>query len=133
MACQSYAAVGGRILLSVMFLLSGFGKLADRTGTIQYIESAGLPFPSLAYLVSLVCEIGGGLAILVGFKARWAAAVLFVFTLAAGLSFHAHFNDQDQTIHFLKNLAIAGGFLYVVAFGAGCFSLDAWLAKKSQS
>ena len=133
MACQSYAAVGGRILLSVMFLLSGFGKLADRTGTIQYIESAGLPLPSLAYLVSLVCEIGGGLAILVGFKARWAAAVLFVFTLAAGLSFHAHFNDQDQTIHFLKNLAIAGGFLYVVAFGTGCFSLDAWLAKKSQS
>jgi putative oxidoreductase len=123
-ASESYAAAAGRVLLSAIFLMSGFGKLADRTGTIQYIESAGLPLPSIAYLVALVCEIGGGLAILVGFKARIAAAVMCLFTLASAIGFHSNFADPDMVIHFMKNLAIAGGFLMIVAFGAGPLSVD---------
>ena len=123
-ASASYAAVAGRLLLSLIFLVSGVSKLADPSGTMQYIESAGLPMPGVAYLVALVCELGCGLALLVGYRARWAAAVLTVFTLASALAFHAHFTDPDQMVHFMKNLAIAGGFLYVVAYGAGALSVD---------
>jgi putative oxidoreductase len=126
-AAESYAAAAGRVLLSAIFLMSGFGKLADRTGTIQYIEAAGLPLPSIAYLVALVCEIGGGLAILVGFKARIAAAIMCLFTLAAAIGFHSNFADPDMVIHFMKNVAMAGGFLMIVAFGAGPLSVDGWM------
>jgi putative oxidoreductase len=129
-AAESYAAAAGRVLLSAIFLMSGFGKLADRTGTIQYIESAGLPLPSIAYLVALVCEIGGGLAILVGFKARLAAAVMCLFTLAAALGFHSNFADPNMVIHFMKNVAMAGGFLMIVAFGAGPLSVDSWMQSR---
>jgi len=124
-APESYVALAGRILLSAIYLISGWGKLTDRTGTIQYIESAGLPLPSLAYLAALICELGGGLAVLVGFKARFTAAVMCVFTLAAALGFHSNFADPDMTIHFMKNVAIAGGFLMIVAFGPGTLSIDA--------
>jgi putative oxidoreductase len=125
---ESYAAVVGRILLSLMYLISGFGKLTDRTGTIQYIESAGLPLPSLAYLIAVVCELAGGLAVLVGFKARFAAAVLCLFTIAAALGFHSNFADPNMVIHFMKNFAIAGGFLMIVAFGPGRLSVDEYMS-----
>lgn len=124
-AVESYTALAGRALLSLIYLISGWGKLTDRTGTIQYIESAGLPLASLAYLVALICELGGGLAVLVGFKARFASAVLSAFTIAAAIGFHSNFADPNMTIHFMKNLAIAGGFLMIVAFGPGALSLDA--------
>jgi putative oxidoreductase len=122
---EPYIAAVGRVLLSLIFLMSGFMKLTDRTGTIQYIQAAGLPLPSLDYLIALVCEIGGGLGILLGFKARLAAAVLFVFTLTAAFGFHSNFADPNMMIHFMKNVAIAGGFLLIVAFGPGRLSLDA--------
>lgn len=123
-ATESYAAAAGRVLLSLIYLMSGFGKLTDRTGTIQYIESAGLPLPSVAYLLAVACELGGGLAVLAGFKARIAAAVMCVFTLAAALGFHSNFADPNMMIHFMKNVAIAGGFLMIVAFGPGRLSVD---------
>lgn len=122
---ESYVALAGRALLCLIYLVSGWGKLTDRTGTIQYIESAGLPLASVAYLIALVCELGGGLAILVGFRARFAAAVLSAFTIAAAFGFHSNFADPNITIHFMKNLAIAGGFLMIVAFGPGGLSVDA--------
>ncbi|MBI3371642.1 MAG: DoxX family protein [Betaproteobacteria bacterium] len=115
----------GRVLLAVIFLIRGLSKLAAAAATIGYIASAGLPLPLLGYAVALVVEIGGGLLMLAGFQARITAWVLAVFTLVAAVIFHHDFADQNQMIHFLKNLAIAGGFLQVAAFGAGNFSIDA--------
>jgi putative oxidoreductase len=118
-------AAFGRLLLATIFLLSGLGKLADPSGTIGYINSAGLPLPQLGYVLALVVEIGGGLLLIVGFQTRWVALVLAGFTVVAALAFHRAFADQNQMIHFLKNLAVSGGLLQVVAFGAGSFSIDA--------
>lgn len=114
----------GRLLLSIIFLLAGSSKVTDAGGTIQYIAAHGLPFPQLAYVVALVVEIGGGLLILVGYQARIAAAVLALFCVVTAIFFHFAPGDQGQMINFLKNLAMAGGFLMIVAHGAGAWSLD---------
>jgi putative oxidoreductase len=124
MAAQSAAALLGRILMCVIFILSGIGKISDPAGTKQYIEAAGLPLPDIAYIVSMIVELGGGILLLIGYQTRLVALVMGLFTIAAALGFHSNFADQNQQIHFLKNLAIAGGFLQIVAFGAGAWSLD---------
>jgi putative oxidoreductase len=115
----------GRVLLAAIFVLSGFGKLFAPEATQGYIAAAGLPFPQLAFLGAVALEIGGGLLLVVGYKTRLAALVLAVFSLATALLFHNVAGDQNQFIHLLKNVAIAGGLLQVVAFGAGTLSLDA--------
>lgn len=122
---QGFLPAFGRLLIAILFLLSGIGKIAAPAATIGYIGSAHLPFPEVAYGVALAIELAGGLFLLVGYRVRLVAAVLAVFTLAAGLGFHSNFADQNQMIHFMKNIAIIGGLLQVVAFGAGGFSLDA--------
>ncbi|HEY4343504.1 MAG TPA: DoxX family protein [Parvibaculum sp.] len=114
----------GRLLLAVLFLLAGFGKVMDPAGTIGYIASHGLPLPQVGYAIALATEIGGGLLILVGYKTRLVAAVMAAFTIATAIFFHNDFADQAQMTNFLKNLAIAGGFLQLVAHGAGAFSID---------
>jgi putative oxidoreductase len=121
---QSALPLVGRVLLAVIFILSGLSKLAAPAGTQAYIASVGVPLPLVAYAVSIVVELGGGLLLLVGYRTRFAAAVLAIFTVAAALLFHLAFGDQNQFIHFMKNLAITGGLLQVVAFGAGSFSFD---------
>ncbi|WP_042776860.1 DoxX family protein [Sinorhizobium fredii] len=123
-ALQSTLALIGRLLLAAIFLSSGFEKLADPTGTIGYIAAANLPLPWVGYAIAVVVELGGGILLVLGYQARLAALVLAVFTLASALGFHTNFVDQNQVIHFMKNLAITGGFLQIVAFGAGDFSLD---------
>jgi putative oxidoreductase len=123
-ALQSSLALIGRLLLAAMFILSGFGKLGDPSGTIGYIASAGLPLPPVAYAVALAVEIGAGILLVLGYRARWVALILAAFTLASAIGFHTDFADQNQMIHFMKNLAITGGFLQIAAFGAGAFSLD---------
>jgi putative oxidoreductase len=115
----------GRLLLAAIFVLSGVGKIFAPEPTQGYIAHAGLPFPQLAFLGAVLVEVGGGLLLAVGYKTRLAAIVLAVFSIAAGLIFHNALGDQNQLIHLLKNLAIAGGLLQVVAFGAGALSLDA--------
>ena len=80
---------------------------------------------TLAYAVALIVELGGGALLVIGYRARLVAAVMAIFSLATAFAFHANFGDQNQMIHFLKNFAIAGGLLQVVAFGAGSFSVDA--------
>ncbi|MPZ57904.1 MAG: DoxX family membrane protein [Rhizobiales bacterium] len=117
-------AAAGRLLMAILFLLSGLSKLAAPAATMGYIASAGLPFPVFGYVAALGVELGS-LLLLAGFHARIAAAILAAFTVAAGLAFHSNFADQNEMIHFLKNVALAGGLLQVVAFGAGSFSLDA--------
>ena len=114
----------GRLLIAGLFLLSGFGKLADPSGTIAYIVSAGLPVPQLAYAGAVAIEILGGIALLAGYRTRAVALALALFTLAAALGFHLQLADQNQFIHFFKNVAIAGGLLQIVSFGAGDYSID---------
>ena len=119
----------GRVLLALMFIL-GFGKLTNIEGTAGYIASGGLPMAwVLAVLVGLL-ELLGGLAIAVGFQARWAALALGLFTLAASLLFHKFWAvpaDQAfvQQLMFMKNLSVAGGLFIVAALGAGPVSVDA--------
>ena len=118
-------AAAGRLMMAALFILSGISKITAPAMTIGYIASAGLPFPALGYIIALAVEIGGGLLLIVGFQTKITAAVMGTFTLAAALVFHNDFADQNQMIHFLKNVALAGGLWQVVAFGAGRFSLDA--------
>jgi len=115
----------GRILLAVIFLLSGFGKLSAISGTAAYFGGLGLPVPTATAVVVGLIELLGGLAILVGFQTRLAAWVLAVFTVATGLVAHTGWADQMQMIQFLKNLAITGGFLLLASSGAGAYSIDA--------
>jgi putative oxidoreductase len=122
---QASAALIGRVLLSVIFILSGFSKLAAPAMMIGYIDSVGLPLPHVALAVAIIVEIGGGLALIAGFRTRTVAAVLALFSVFTALAFHSALADQNQFIHFFKNIAMAGGLLQVVAFGAGRFSLDA--------
>lgn len=120
----SIAAVG-RFLLAALFLISGLSKLGAAAATTGYIASAGLPLPSVVYAITLLVEIGGGLLLLVGFQAKPVAVVLALFSIGAATLFHNNFADQNQAIHFVKNLAIAGGLLQVAVAGAGRLSLDA--------
>jgi putative oxidoreductase len=115
----------GRLLIASIFLLSGVGKIFAPDATQAYIAAAGLPLPVVSYAIALVVEVGGGLLLLLGYRTRLAALGLAIFSVAAAVGFHHNFADQNQMIHFLKNLAIAGGLLQVVTFGAGGFSLDA--------
>jgi putative oxidoreductase len=117
-------AAAGRVLLAAIFLISGFGKLADPGGTQAYIAAAGLPVPVLAYLLAVAIEVGGGVLLVIGYQTRIVALVIAGFSIVAALGFHHNFADMNQTIHFLKNIAMAGGLLQVAAFGAGSCSLD---------
>jgi len=122
---QASAALIGRVLLSVIFILSGFSKLAAPAMMIGYIGSVGLPLPQVALALAIIVEVGGGLALIAGYRTRTVAAVLAAFSVVTALAFHNALADQNQFIHFFKNIAMAGGLLQVVAFGAGRFSLDA--------
>ena len=124
MSTPTYLPALGRLLIALIFVLSGLSKIAASANTIAYIQSAGAPFAPAAFGIAAIVEVIGGLALLVGFQTRLVAAILATFTLAAAVLFHNNLADQNQMIHFMKNLAITGGLLQVVAFGAGAFSLD---------
>lgn len=123
-------AAVGRVLLALIFLVSGFGKLADPAGTQGYIAAMGLPFPMVGYAAALIVELVGGTLLLLGLQVRVAALVLAAYSVATALLFHYAFADQNQMFHFLKNMAMAGGLLQVVALGAGAFSIDGRLSGK---
>lgn len=114
----------GRLLIAALFILGGLGKLAAPEATQGYIASVGLPAPLLGLVVAVIVEAGGGLLLLIGYRARLVSLVLAAFTLILAAIFHKNFADQNQMIHFLKNIAIVGGLLQIAAFGAGSFSLD---------
>jgi putative oxidoreductase len=127
---SNYPALIGRVLIAMPFLLSGIGKIAAPAATQGYITSAGLPLPLVAYAIAVVIEVGGSVLLLLGIKTRLAALAMAVFTIATAVAFHADFADQNQMIHFLKNVMIAGGLLQLTAFGAGAFSIDARLNRS---
>lgn len=113
-----------RILLSAIFIWSAINKISDPAGTQQYMTAKGLPLVGLLYLATVAVELGGGLSVLLGYKARIGAIVLAIFLIPATLVFHTNFADQMQQIAFMKNLAIFGGLLMIVQYGAGRISLD---------
>ncbi len=114
-----------RILMALIFILAGVGKFADIAGTAAYIGSVGLPAGTLLAWLSGIFELVAGLAILVGFRTRETAWALAIFSVVAALFFHNNLGDQMQMVNFLKNLAMAGGFLALSIAGPGSYSLDA--------
>jgi len=114
----------GRILVATIFILSGLGKIGAPAATQGYIASMGIPAPMLAFVGAIVVELGGGLLLLAGYRTKLVAAALAVFSVVTAFIFHHALADQNQMIHFLKNLAMAGGLLQFVAYGAGRISVD---------
>src|ERR1700742_1563901 len=106
-----YLPAFGRLLLATIFLMSGLSKLAAPAATIAYIGSTGAPMPALGYALAVLVEIGGGALILLGYKARIAALIIALYCVATALMFHHALGDQNQMIHFFKNIAMTGGFL----------------------
>ena len=126
-----YLPFVGRLLIGLPFAMSGLGKLAAYGKITAMIAAAGLPVPPLAYAVAVAIELGGGVLLVAGYQARLVAIVLAVFSIAAAVSFHNNFADQNQMIHFLKDVMLAGGLLQIAAFGAGALSLDNRLSRDS--
>ncbi|MBI4293302.1 MAG: DoxX family protein [Betaproteobacteria bacterium] len=128
-AMQLYLPLAGRLLLALLFLLSGFEKITGFTGTAGYIAAKGLPLPQFAAAGAIVFELAGSVMLVLGWKARWGALLLFIFTVIATVFFHNFWavpadQSTNQMIHFMKNLAIMGGLLYVMAYGSGGMSVD---------
>lgn len=122
------ADLAGRILLALIFIVAGFGKIGGYAGTQAYMESVGVPGALLPLVIAT--ELGGGLMLAAGLLTRWVAVALAGFTVIAALIFHFDFADQIQSIMFMKNLAIAGGLTIVFRHGAGAWSLDRLLASR---
>jgi putative oxidoreductase len=126
---RQYGPLFARILLAAIFLVSGYDKIGGFSKVAAFMASKGIPLSEIALALSIVLEIGGGLLLIAGWKARWAAAAIFVWLIPATLIFHNFWavdaaQYQSQLNHFLKNLCIMGGMLYVMAFGAGPLSMD---------
>jgi len=115
----------GRVLLSIIFIVAGFGKLGSVAGTAGYMASMGIPLPGITVWLVIALELLGGIAILLGFFTRYTAWALAAFCIASGYLGHFQPEDQMQMTSFMKNLAMAGGFLALAAAGAGSFSIDA--------
>ncbi|UGX85077.1 DoxX family protein [Phyllobacterium meliloti] len=116
-----------RILLTLLFIPAGYGKLTNLAGTAEYFAAKSLPLPTVTAVIVGLVELVGGLAVLFGFKTRYAAALLGLFTIGAALVAHLAPWDQANQTQFFKNLAIAGGFFVLALHGAGAFSVDSKL------
>ena len=126
---ETLAAFVGRIFLALIFVVSGVGKITGYAGTAAYMASKGLPLVEILLPLTIAVELGGGLLLALGWKARWAAVALLLFLIPTTLIFHQFWGidpklAQMQKIHFLKNVAIMGGMLMVLAIGAGAWSVD---------
>lgn len=128
-AVRQYGPFFARILLAAIFLISGYDKIGGFSNVAAFMASKGIPLSEIALAVSIVLEIGGGLLLIAGWQARWVAGAIFVWLIPVTLLFHNFWaadaaQYQNQLNHFLKNLCIMGGMLYVMAFGAGPLSMD---------
>ncbi len=126
---QNFAAPTGRFFLAIMFFMSGLTKISQYSGTQGYMEAMGVP----GFLLPLVIltEALGGLAIILGWKTKYVALALAGFSVLSAILFHADFSNQAEMTNFMKNIAIAGGFLTLFVHGAGAYSLDNRANKKS--
>ena len=123
-------ALIGRILLALMFVLAGFSKIGGFAGTVGYMQAKGIPAASVLAVLTIILELGGGLALVFGFYTRWAALALGLFTLLVTFIFHNFWAQPEaqqmmQQLLFMKNISVAGGMFVLAAFGAGALSLDA--------
>ena len=120
----------GRIFLSALFLIEGFGKISMQEDVIMYMEDYGVP--GILFVPATVLEILFPLLLIVGYKTKWAAAVMALFTFTVAIIFHTDFSEGMQMIFFLKDLAIAGGFMIIIAYGPGKISLDHYFKSKQE-
>ena len=125
--------LAGRVLMALLFIISGFAKFTAAAGTKAYFAKTGVPAPEVAYVVAVAIELGVGVLFLVGVKTRVMAVVLALFTVATALLAHAKFGDMQQQTQFLKNLAIAGGFLGFALLGGGAYSVDGQMARPGRT
>jgi putative oxidoreductase len=133
---KQYGPLAGRVLLALIFVISGWGKVTGFDGTAAFMASKGMPFPELLLPGAIAFELGGSLMLIAGWKARWGALALLLFMIPTTLIFHNFWaadaaEAQNQMIHFMKNVTIMGGMLYVMAFGAGPLSVDNGMGGKS--
>ena len=112
----------GRIFISLVFLLSGFNKIGNYEGTVDWMVSFGMP--GIFLIPAIILEVGAPILIIIGYKVKISAALLSLFCIATAVIFHNDFSNQMQFISFMKNIALAGGFLFLVVNGAKDFSLD---------
>ncbi|HAZ44723.1 MAG TPA: DoxX family protein [Cyanobacteria bacterium UBA11369] len=123
---QKYIPLVARVFLTAIFLNSAYGKITGFSRTQEVMAGAGIPAGLTGILLvgAIVCELFGGLSVLLGYKARWGAIALIIFLIPATLIFHTNFAERMQVIQFLKNLGLLGGLLMVYSFGSGPLSLD---------
>jgi putative oxidoreductase len=124
MSSKAFLLPLARLLMSSLFVWDGIVQLRNPRGTAQYFASVHVPVPAVAVWISIPVHLLGGLALLAGFYGRWAAGLLALICLGTAFGVHLPAGDQDNMIHFYKNLVMTGGFLYVIAFGPGGLSLD---------
>ena len=120
----------GRLFLSALFLIEGFGKISIQEDVIMYMEDYGVP--GILFIPALILEILFPLLLIVGYKTKWAASIMALFTIAVAVIFHTDFNEGMEMILFLKDISIAGGFMIVIAYGPGKLSLDHYLNSKQE-
>ncbi len=125
---NNYSSLAGRLLIATIFLMAGISTIGGYEGTQGYMEAMGVP--ALLLPLVIITEVLGAIAIIIGYKTRVTAFLLAGFSIVSALLFHANFADQMQSILFMKNFAIAGGFLFLVANGAGYVSVDNGMPKK---
>ena len=135
---QNGISLVGRILLGLIFLMSGFGKITDFEGTSGYMAAYNMPAIPILLTGAIVFLLAGSLSLILGFKARLGASLLIIFLIPASLIFHAFWTLEDmeqrmQMINFMKNLSIMGGLLTIIAHGPGGISLDAKAAAKKNA
>ena len=118
----------GRLLLSALFLIEGFGKISKQEDVIMYMENYGVP--EILFVPATVLEILFPLLLIAGYKTKWAASVMALFTFTVAIIFHTDFSEGMQMIFFLKDLAIAGGFMIILVYGPGKISLDHYFKSK---
>jgi putative oxidoreductase len=127
---ENAATLIGRVLLSLLFIIGGWGKMLGPAATQAMFAKQGLPMVEAAWVLAVAVELGGGLAILFGLFIRPVALVCAIWCVATALIAHTNLAERAQEIQFFKNMGLTGGFLYVAAFGAGAWSLDAWLSRR---
>ena len=120
----------GRILLSTLFLIEGLGKISMREDVIMYMEDYGVP--GILFIPAIILEILFPLLLIAGYKTRWVASIMALFTFAVAIIFHTDFSEGMQMILFLKDIAIAGGFMIIIAYGPGKISLDYYFKLKQE-
>ena len=120
----------GRSLLSALFLIEGLGKISMKEDVIMYMEDYGVP--GILFIPAIILEVLFPLLLIAGYKTRWVASIMALFTFAVAIIFHTDFSEGMQMILFLKDIAIAGGFMIIIVYGSGKISLDHYLNSKQE-